>query len=153
MSSSISVFGIPNEIISDNNHHFVIREYNDFAARYGFKLNTSSQHYPRGHGFIERQLQTIKNVLNRCAEDGTDAKLALMQLRDTPLDSRTPSPGELLQNRQLKTTVPSIIRPATNNEAGMMHMLRSSHSSCPPACKATGPRPRMVYHTRGPIQS
>ena len=50
------------------------------------------------------------------SEDGTDPNLALMQLRDTPLDSRTPSPGKLLQNWQLKTILPSIIRLAPNNE-------------------------------------
>ena len=82
-SSSISVFGIPDEIISDNGSQFVAKEYHDFAARHGFKLTTSSPHYPRGHGFIKRQVQTIKNVFNRCAEDGTVANLALLQLRTT----------------------------------------------------------------------
>ena len=93
------------------------KEYHDFAARYGFKLTTRSSHYPRGHCLIKIQVQTIKNVLNGCAEDGTDANLTVLQLRATPLDSRTPSPGELLQKRQLKTTLPSIIRPAPNNDA------------------------------------
>ena len=85
--------------------------------RYGFKITTSSPHCPRGHGFTNRQVQTIQNVFNRCAEDGTDANLALLQLRATPLYSRTPSPGELLQNRQLKTTLLTIIRFALNSEA------------------------------------
>ena len=116
-NSSISVFGIPSEMIKDNGSQFVAREYHDFAARYGFKLTTSCPHYPRGHGFIKRQEQTKKNVFIRCAQDGIDANLALLQLRTTPLDSRTPSPGDLIQNRQLKTPLPSITRPAPNNEA------------------------------------
>ena len=78
VSSSISVFGIPDEIISDCGSQFVAKDYQDFAARYGFKLTTSSPHYPRGHGFIKRQVQTIKNVFNRCGEDGSDANLALL---------------------------------------------------------------------------
>ena len=97
--SSISVFAIPDEIISDNGSQFVAKEYHDFAARYGFKLTAGSPHYSIGDGFIKRQVQAIKNVFNRCAEDGTDANLALLQLRATPLDSRTQSPGKLLQNR------------------------------------------------------
>ena len=52
LSSSFSVFGIPEEIISDNGSQFSAKEYQDFAARYGFKITTSSPHYPRGHGFI-----------------------------------------------------------------------------------------------------
>ena len=117
VSSSISVFGIPDEIISDNGSQFVTKEYHDFAARYGFKLTTSSPHYPRGHGFIERQVQNIKNVFNRCAEEGTDANLTVLQLRATPLDSRIPLPSELLQNRQLKFTLSEIISSASNNKA------------------------------------
>ena len=59
VSSSISVFAIPDEIISDNGSQFVAKEYHDFAARYGFKLTTSSPHYPSGTSFINRQVQTI----------------------------------------------------------------------------------------------
>ena len=34
--SSFSVFGIPEEIISDNGSQFSAKEYQDFSARYGF---------------------------------------------------------------------------------------------------------------------
>ena len=112
-----SEHGIPEEVISDNGPQFTAREYQDFAAQYGFRLTTSSPYYPKGHGFIERQVQTIKNLLSKCAKDGSDPYLALLQLRSTPLDSRTPSPGELLQNRKLRTTLPVIIRPPPNSEA------------------------------------
>ena len=47
----------------------------------------------------------------------SDPYLALLQHRSTPLDSWTPSPGELLQNRKLRTTLPVIIRPPFNSEA------------------------------------
>ena len=33
------------------------------------------------------------------------------------MDFRTPSTGKLLQNRQLRTTLPAIIRPPPNSEA------------------------------------
>ena len=117
LSSSFSVFGIPEEIISDNGCQFSAKEYQDFAARYGFRIATSSPHYPRGHGFIECQVQTIKHIFTKCAEDGSDPHLALLQLRVTTLDCRMPSPGELLQKRQLRTTLPAIIRPPPNSEA------------------------------------
>ena len=112
-----SDYGIPEEVISDNGPQFTATEYQEFAAQYGFKLTTSSPYYPKDHGFIERQIQTIKNLLSKCAKDNSDPYLALLQLRSTPLDSRTPLPGELLQNRQLRTTLPVIIRPPPNSEA------------------------------------
>ena len=117
LSSSFSVFCIPEEIISDSGSQFSAKEYQDFAARYGFRLTSSSPHYPRGHGFIKCQVQTIKHIFTKCAEDGSDCHLALLQLRTTPLDCRTPSPGGLLQNRKLRTTLPAIIRPPPNREA------------------------------------
>ena len=55
-----SDFGIPEEIICDNGPQFTSREYQDFAAKYGFKLTTSSPFYPKGHGYIERQIQSYQ---------------------------------------------------------------------------------------------
>ena len=112
-----SEFGIPEEVISDNGKQFTGRKYQDFAAKYGFKLTTSSPYYPKGHGFIERQVQTINNLLNKCDGDGRDHYVALLQLRPTPIDSSLPSPERLLEIRQLKTTLPAIIRPPANNES------------------------------------
>ena len=85
--------------------------------KYWFKLTSSIPCHPKGHGFIQWQVQTIKSLLNKCDGDGTDHYLALLQLRATPIISRLPSPAELLQSRQLKTTLPAIIRPPANNES------------------------------------
>ena len=95
---------------------FTNREYQDFAATYGFRITTSSPYYPTGHGFIERQVQTIKNLFNKCEKDGSDPYLALCQLKSTPLDSKTPSPVELLHNRKLRTTPPGIIKPSADSK-------------------------------------
>ena len=46
-------YGIPEDVISDNGSQFTSQEYQLFAASYGFKLTTSSPHYPRGHGYVE----------------------------------------------------------------------------------------------------
>ena len=91
---------------------------------------TSSLHYPRGNGVVEQQVQTIKKLLTKCSQDGSYPFLALLQLRTTPIDSRTPSPSELLQNRKLCTTLPVNIRPPPNSEAiraSLQAMQRFSH--------------------------
>ena len=101
-----------------------------FAASYGFKLTTSSPHYPSGYGFVEWQVQTIKKLLTKCIQDGSDPFLALLQLRTIPINSRTPSPSELLQNRRLCTTLPVNIRPPPNSEAiraSLQSIQRFSH--------------------------
>ena len=87
-------------------------------AQYGFRLTTSSPYYPKGHGFIERQVQTIKNLLSKCDKDGSDPYLALPAAEVNPnLTVGHQHLGELLQNRKLRTTLPVIIRPPPNSEA------------------------------------
>ena len=114
---------------------FTSPEYQLFAASYGFKLTTSSPHYPRCHGFVEQQVQTIKKLLTKCIQDGSDPFLALLQLRTTPIDSRTPSPSELLQKRKLHATFPVNIRPPPNSKAiraSLQAMQRFSHHDAHP---------------------
>ena len=53
LKSCFAEYGIPEDVISDNGSQFTSQEYQLFAASYGFKLTTSSPHYPRGHGFVE----------------------------------------------------------------------------------------------------
>ena len=75
-------------------------------------------------------MQTIKKLLAKCIQYGSDPFLALLQLRTTPIDSRTPSPSELLQNRKLHTTLPVNIRPPPSSEAikaSLQAMQRFNH--------------------------
>ena len=117
LSFCFSVLGTPEEIICDNATYFTSRECKEFAEIQGFTITTSSPHYPKGHGFIERQVQTIEKLFTRCDQDGTNYQLALQELQATPIDCNLQSPAELLFGRQLKTTLPVIIKPLANSEA------------------------------------
>ena len=103
----ISENGIPYKVISDNNP-FNSYEFNEFAKSYGFQVTSSSPEYPRGHGLIERHVQTVKKCMYKCDHSGQDIELALLSLRSTPLDSNLPSPAELLNGRKYRTTMPSV---------------------------------------------
>ena len=100
--SIFSEQGIPETLICDNG---------TLAKRYGFRVVNSSPYYPKGHGFIERQVQTVKKILLKCKESGTDPSLALLSLRSTPLSATLKSPAELLNGRMFKTTLPVKIHP------------------------------------------
>ena len=80
LSFCFSVLGTPEEIICDNATYFTSRECKEFAEIWGFTITTSSPHYPKGHGFIERQVQTIEKLFTRCDQDGTNYQLALQEL-------------------------------------------------------------------------
>ncbi|XP_029648387.1 uncharacterized protein K02A2.6-like [Octopus sinensis] len=77
--------GIPEQIICDNGTQFTSQEFKKLADEYGFNITTSSPHYPKGHGFIERQVQTVKRTLVKCRETKEDPHMALLSLRATPL--------------------------------------------------------------------
>ena len=60
--------GIPESLQCDNGTQFTSGEFHQLASQYGFEIVTSSPHYPRGHGFVERQVQTVKKTILKCRE-------------------------------------------------------------------------------------
>ncbi|XP_028404008.1 uncharacterized protein K02A2.6-like [Dendronephthya gigantea] len=112
--SIFSEQGIPETLICDNGSQFTSAQFQDLAKRYGFRVVTSSPHYPKGHGFIERQVQTVKKILLKCKESGADPSLALLSLRSTPLSTTLKSPAELLNGRMFKSTLPVKIHPPSD---------------------------------------
>ena len=56
-----SVEGIPDEIMSDNGPPFNGKEFSSYLTG----LTTSSPNYPRSNGFIERQIQTVKSLIEK----------------------------------------------------------------------------------------
>lgn len=62
-------------------------------------LNTQSPM----HGFIERQVQTIENDLDKAEKSGKDLTMPMLYLKSTPIDTQLPSPAELLYQRKLKS--------------------------------------------------
>ena len=79
--------GIPRSLQCDNGTRFTSDEFQQLASQFGFEIKKSSPHYPRGHGFVERQVQTIEKMILKCREAKEDIDLALLALRITPLSS------------------------------------------------------------------
>ena len=63
---------------------------------------------------LKGKKHTIKKLVARCKEDGTNYHLAIKELRAT---YNLQSPADLIFGRQLKTTLPTITRPPANSEA------------------------------------
>jgi len=108
--------GIPKTLQCDNGTQFTSAEFQQLVRQYGFEIVQSSPHYPRGHGFVERQVQTVKKTILKCKETGEDIDLALLALRTTPLSSNVASLAELLNGRIFKSTLPGKIYPSRNQE-------------------------------------
>ena len=101
--------GIPRIVRSDNGPHFQ-GCYRLFAEEYGFSHVTSSPNYPRSNGFIESQVKSVKRALKKAKRSNSDPNIALLCLRATPIDSKLPSPAELLLGRQVQDNLPRKIQ-------------------------------------------
>ena len=95
--------GAPDEIMSDNGPPFSSKEFNSFLSGLGIKHTTSSPNYPQSNGFIERQIQTVKRLMEKATATGRSFQEALTSLRATPIAEAMPSPAEILHGRNLTT--------------------------------------------------
>ncbi|XP_038061713.1 uncharacterized protein K02A2.6-like [Patiria miniata] len=105
-----SEHGVPEKIISDNGPHFASAAYKVFADEWGFTHVTSSPHFPQSNGFVERMIQTVKRTMTKARACGQNISMALLCLRTTPVDSKLPSPAELLCGRKVQSNLPVVIQ-------------------------------------------
>ena len=99
-----SIEGYPDEIVSDNGPPFSSKEFARFLSGLGIKHTTSSPGYPRSNGFIERHIQTVKNMLSKSSNTQSFQEI-LADLRTTHIGMGLPSPAEILHRRNLTTKV------------------------------------------------
>ena len=97
-----SIEGYPDKIVSDNGPPFQSKEFAKFLSDLGIKHTTSSPGYPRSNGFIERHIQTVKNMLSKSSNTRSFQEV-LADLRTTHIGTGLPSPAEILHGRNLTT--------------------------------------------------
>ncbi|XP_061716623.1 uncharacterized protein K02A2.6-like [Cydia pomonella] len=97
--------GIPVELISDNGPAYASREFKKFAEVWDFRHSTSSPNYAQSNGRSERAVRTMKMILKKSLDTGSDFYLGLLNFRATPRDGIA-SPAQLLMGRRLNTRLP-----------------------------------------------
>ena len=101
LKKMFSRHGICDVLRCDNGTQLVSELMKSFSHDYGFKIVTSSPHYPQSNGEAERAIRTVKNILAK----EKDFSLGLLSYNSSPGATRF-SPAELLMGRRLKTTLP-----------------------------------------------
>ena len=105
LTQIFSRHGIPNTLVADN-MPFNSKAFRRFAKEWDFSIVTSSPNYPQSNGLIERNVQTMKNLLKKAKEAMKDEQLALLEFRNTPISGLQESPAQLLMSRRLRSTLP-----------------------------------------------
>ncbi|UYV62970.1 K02A2.6-like [Cordylochernes scorpioides] len=120
LKRTISNFGIPETLVSDNGPPFFSKDFQNFTRTWNIVHVTSSPYHAQSNGMVERTVQTLKKLIKRCGEESTDPYLALLNLRNTP-HNNLPSPAQILMSRKLRSIIPSktsqFVPSMINNEA------------------------------------
>lgn len=106
LSDIYARFGAPSEVISDNGPPFDSFHFRNFNRQWDINHVTSSPHYPRANGQVERAVQTVKSHMTKTLEQGKDINVVLLDYRTTPINGMQ-TPAELLMGRRLKALLPA----------------------------------------------
>ena len=118
LRKQFSVHGIPNQLISDN-MPFNSQEFKEFAASYEFEVITSSSGYPQSNGRVENTIKTVKNIMKKAKQAGTDVYLSLLDWRNTPSEGMSSSPAQRMfgcRTRTLLPTTSSLLKPKVQED-------------------------------------
>lgn len=108
---TITRFGIPETIVSDNGPQFTSAEFQKFCRSNGIRHTTSSPYHPRSNGEAERFVKTFKQSLQKSKEDPNCALASfLLHYRVTPHSTTGVSPAESLLKVKPRTLL-DLIKP------------------------------------------
>ncbi len=88
-----ALFGRPDEIMTDNEPPYSGQPFKWFVDALGIKHVTSSPHYAQSNGFIEKRVRNLKPIVKKALRNGSDIRLALLNLRTSSVDTKLPFPG------------------------------------------------------------
>jgi len=114
LKEQFSRHGIPDVLVSDNGPQLTSHEFRRFAEEWEFKHVTSSPHHHMSNGKAEAAVKVTKNLFKKALRDGRDPWLALLEYRNTPVETIGSSPAQRLMSRRTKTLMPTasaLLRP------------------------------------------
>ena len=77
-----------------------------FTQLWDIEHATNSPRYPQSNGQAERAIGTVKNLVKKMLEDGSDVQLAWQSFRNTVREGYSASPAQLLFSRRCRTSPP-----------------------------------------------
>jgi len=127
-SKLFSMFGNPDQIVSDNGTPFTSRKFGEFCNINGIRHIRSAPYHPSTNGEAERFVQNFKRSFTPYIGSDIDVDLELLQFlqryRTIPHSTTGRTPLELLLGRTLRITL-DLLRPPQVNRTVQRNQLRS----------------------------
>ena len=98
-----SEYGWPDTLVSDNGPCYVAETFTYLMKEYAVNHITSSPHYPQSNELAEKFIQIVKNLFYKVKDEGTDIYKCLMIYCNTPIESTSKSPMQMLQQRYARS--------------------------------------------------
>jgi len=108
-----AVYGLPEEVVSDNGSQFISQDFTNFLKQNGIKQTLVPPYHPSSNGAAERTVQILKQALRKHVESmkrgGKKRSLkhqlanCLFQYRNTPHSVTRMTPSELFLKRKPRT--------------------------------------------------
>ena len=103
----LTEYGLPSTIMADCGTQYTSELFKKKCEESGVQLLHSSPYHHQSNSVAERSIGIVKSHWKKAGETGTSKNAALWMLRITPIDSKTPSPYELLFGRKPRNFLPS----------------------------------------------
>lgn len=105
-----SLFGIPEELKTDNGQPFQSFEFRQFAEQLGFKHHRITPLWPKANGKAERFMRILGKAIRTTHIESKNWKQEMFTLlrnyRATPHSTTNLSPAESLLKRKMRTKLP-----------------------------------------------
>ena len=109
-----SHYGLPKQVVSDNEPQFVVEEFRAFLAQHGMRHVTSAPYHPRSNGQAESAVQIFNNAMKNAENNNRSLQhklsVFLFKYRTTPHALTNETPAKLLYGRNLRTRL-DILKP------------------------------------------
>ena len=120
-------FRLPRRVLTDNGPCFKSQKFVEFHAKLSISIEKSSTYNHQSVGSVERMVQTIKQIINKNAEN---AWIAMLIFRATDIPRINKSPSKILNGRKFRTNLPMIDvhQKSSESEIGSLAKKRLSKS-------------------------
>ena len=117
---------IPSGIFSDEGPQFTSTQFHSMVNKWGIAHTMSSPSHHQSNGKAEAAVKTVKHMMYKSLQDGTDVYEALLELRNTPQQDTGLSPTQLMFGRLTRTRLPAVTnRPVNKKQSAMAQKRRT----------------------------